>query len=48
MGEMIFKDKEIIQKLNEIDKKISSLVAMFKADRLKAASKSKKCGGKNV
>ena len=45
---MIFKDKEILQKLNEIDKKISSLIALFKADKIRSASKSKKCGGKNV
>ena len=48
MGGMIFKDKEVIEKLNEIDKKIGSLVAMLKTDRLKSASKSKNCGGKNV
>ena len=46
---MIFKDKEILQKLNEIERKLNSLIGMFKADKIKSASKSKKkCGGKNV
>lgn len=47
---MIFKDKEILQKLNEIERKLNSLIGMFKADKIKSASKTKKsiCGGKNV
>lgn len=46
---MIFKDKEILDKLNEIERKVNSLIAMFNAERVKSVIKSqKKCGGKNV
>lgn len=42
---MLFRDKEVIEKLDGIDKKISSLVAMHKADKIKKASKTSKKGG---
>ena len=47
---MIFKDKEILDKLNDIERKLNLLVALFKSDKIKTASQSQKskCGGKNV
>lgn len=46
---MIFKDKEILEKLSDIERKLNLLIGMFKSDKIKSASKSqKKCGGKNV
>lgn len=39
---MLFKDKEVLEKLQEIEKKINSLANMIKNEKIKNASK-KKC-----
>lgn len=41
---MIFKDKEIINLLKAIDRKLDVVIAMKKTDRIKQASRSKKKG----
>ena len=41
---MIFKDKEIVSRLDTLDRKLDQLIAMRKADRIKEASKGKKGG----
>ena len=41
---MIFKDKEVINLLKAIDKKLDIVIAMKKTDRIKQASRSKRKG----
>lgn len=41
---MIFKDKEVLALLKTIDRKLDTIIAMKKTDRIKEASRSKRKG----
>lgn len=45
---MIFKDKEILELLQSIDKKLNKIISSMKSEKLKSAIKKQQDGGKDV